>query len=322
MTDAGVFVGIDVAQASLDIAVVPSGAVRHVGHDAEGIAALVAWLDSLQPTMIVLEASGGIETVLAAELAGAELPVVVINPRQARDFAKATGRLAKNDRLDAHVLASFAERVRPPIRPLKDRDTRALQAWVTRRRQVIGMLTAEKNRRSRAHASMRDHIDAHIAWLENQMRTIDTQLEEAIQAMPPWRDRGLLLQSVPGVGPVATATLIAELPELGNLSRRKIAALVGVAPFNHDSGRFQGHRRIRGGRRSVRQALYMAALAGIRWNPAIRAFHRRLRDAGKPPKVAITACARKLATVLNAMVREQKTWAETDVALPALQHSC
>lgn len=322
MTESGCFVGIDVAQATLDIAVVPSGESRRVSHDDSGIEVLVSWLCDLTPTLIVLEASGGLETLLAAALAAAGLPVVVINPRQARDFAKATGRLAKNDHLDAQVLACFAERVRPPIRLLKDAETRELQAWVTRRRQLIGMLTAEKNRRSRARGAMGDHIDAHIVWLEDQLRTINRQLGEAIQQMPVWRERGLLLQSVPGVGPVATATLIAELPELGTLSRRQIAALVGVAPMNHDSGRFHGQRRIRGGRPSVRQALYMAALAGIRWNPAIRTFHRRLRDAGKPPKIAITACARKLATILNAIVREQIPWSSTTIAAAAHQHSC
>jgi transposase len=322
MTDAGCFVGIDVAQETLDIAVLPSCESRHMAHDDDGITALTDWLCTLAPTLIVLEASGGLETVLAAALAGAALPVVVINPRQVRDFAKATGRLAKTDHLDAHVLASFAERVRPPLRPLKDAQTRELQAWVTRRRQLIGMLTAEKNRRRRAQRPMRDHIDAHIAWLEGQLGTIDTQLTEAIEDLPAWRDQSLLLQSVPGVGPVATATLIAELPELGTLSRRQIAALVGVAPINHDSGRYQGQRRIRGGRHAVRQALYMAALAGIRWNPAISIFHRRLRDAGKPPKIAITACARKLATILNAMVREQTTWTKTRLALANNQHSC
>ncbi|MHC4067727.1 MAG: IS110 family RNA-guided transposase [Planctomycetota bacterium] len=322
MMQSACFVGIDVAQATLDVAVVPSGESRTVSHDEPGLQELVPWLCALAPTVIVLEASGGIETLLAAALAGAGLPVVVINPRQVRDFAKATGRLAKNDRLDAQVLACFADRVRPPIRPLKDAETRALQAWVTRRRQLIGMLTAEKNRRSRAQGTMRDHIDAHIAWLEDQVRTIERDVGDAIQRMPVWRERDCLLRSVPGVGPVATTTLIAELPELGTLSRRQIASLVGVAPFNHDSGRYHGQRRIRGGRPSVRQALYMAALAGIRWNPAIRSFHRRLRAAGKPPKIAITACARKLVTILNAMMREQTPWIINSAPDAVHEHSC
>ena len=301
-------VGIDVSQASLDVAVIPGEETRVVSYDEAGVEQLSAWLGELAPSLIVLEASGGIEMPVAAALAAVSLPVVVVNPRQVRDFAKATGQLAKTDRLDALVLARFGDQVRPPLRPLKDEQTRQLHEWVTRRRQLVGMLTAEKNRRGRARGAVRDHIDAHIAWLEDQKAAIESELADAIQRTPVWQDREVLLRSVPGVGAVVAATLIAELPELGELTRRQIAALAGVAPFSHDSGGYRGRRRIRGGRPAVRHALYMAALAGIRCNPAVRTFHRRLRDAGKSPKMTITACARKLLTILNAMARTQTPW--------------
>jgi transposase len=306
--DVSAFVGVDVSESSLDVAVLPQEESRSMSNDESGVESLVAWLRTVSPTIIVLEGTGGLETLAAAAMAAAGLPVVVVNPRQTRDFARATGQLAKTDRLDARVLASFGERIRPSIRPLHDEDTRQLRAWVTRRRQLIGMITAEKNRRSRARGSVRDHIDSHIAWLVNEQHTIEKQMRETIERSPAWMEQTHLLRSVPGIGPVAALTLLAELPELGQLTHRQIASLVGLAPYNHDSGRHRGRRRIRGGRTSVRQALYMAALAGIRHNPVVKTFHRRLRDSGKAPKTVITACAHKLLTILNAMIKTQTPW--------------
>lgn len=309
-SDVIVSVGIDVSESTLDVAIVPSHESRSMANDESGVDALVSWLQSVSPTVIVLEGTGGLETLAAAALATAGLPVAVVNPRQTRDFARASGQLAKTDRLDAQVLASFGERIRPSLRPLHDEDTRQLRAWVTRRRQLIGMITAEKNRRSRARGPVRDHIDSHIAWLVNEQHGIEQQMKDMIQRSPVWMEQTSLLRSVPGVGPVAAMTLLAELPELGQLSQRQIASLVGVAPFNHDSGRYRGRRHIRGGRTAVRQALYMAALAGIRHNAVVKKFHRRLRDAGKAPKTVITACSHKLLTILNAMMKTQTPWVE------------
>jgi transposase len=258
--------------------------------------------------LIVLEATGGLEGALTGALVAAGLPVVVINPRQARDFAKATGQLAKTDAIDAAILAQFAEVVRPPVRPLPDAQTQELAALIARRRQLIEMRTAESNRLGSAAQRVRPGIAAHLRWLDTQVARVDQDLTQAIRQSPVWRARDDLLQSTPGVGPVVTTTLLAELPELGTLNGKQIAALVGVAPLNRDSGLVRGTRTVWGGRASVRAALYMSALVAVRHNPVIKAFYLRLRAAGKAPKVALIACMRKLLTILNAMLKHQTPW--------------
>ena len=265
-------------------------------------------LKTLSPALIVLEATGGLELPVVAALGAAGLPVVVVNPKQVRDFAKAIGKLAKTDLLDAEVLALFAERVRPTPRPLPDAEARALSALLARRRQLIVMLTAERNRLSRALPSIRPGVEEHIAWLKEKLRALDEELAHAIRQSPLWRERENLLRSIPGVGPVLTFTLLAELPELGTLDRKQIAALVGVAPLNRDSGVLRGKRTVWGGRAPVRAALYMAALVATRFNPVIRSFYERLRTAGKAKKLAITACMRKLITIINAMLKHHAPW--------------
>ncbi|HET8628892.1 MAG TPA: IS110 family transposase [Thermomicrobiales bacterium] len=302
------YVGIDVSKSRLDVALRPEGQGWRADNDAAGIAALVARLDALRPALIVLEATGGYERPLAAALAAAGLPAAVVNPRQARDFAKATGQLAKTDRLDARALARFAEAVRPPARPVPNAAAQALAAALARRRQVVAMLTAEQNRLPTAAAEIQPHIAAHIAWLEDDLARVDAELAQAIAADPAWRERHDLLRSVPGVGPVLATTLLAELPQLGSLTRQEVAALAGVAPLNRDSGTLRGKRAVWGGRAQVRGALYMAALVATRCNPAIRAFYARLCAAGKPKKVALTACMRKLLTILNAMLQHHTPW--------------
>ena len=302
------FVGIDVSKAILDVAVLPAGERQSVANDEPGIGALVAHLRGLRPALIVCEASGGLELAMVSALAASRLPLVVVNPRQVRDFAKATGKLAKTDRLDAQVLARFGEAVHPAPRALKDEQAQELEALLTRRRQLVEMLTAEGNRRRLARKRVRVDIDAHIRFLKARLKDTDGQLKALIEASPLWRAKEGLLQSVPGVGPVLATTLLASLPELGTLNRREIAALVGVAPLARDSGTFRGSRCVWGGRRHVRAVLYMGTLAAVRCNPVLRAFHRRLREAGKKPKVALTACMRKLLTILNAMMREGSAW--------------
>jgi len=302
------FVGIDVAKATLDVAARPSGEHWSAPNDEAGIRALVARLQPLAPALIVLEATGGFETATVAAVAAAGLAVVVANPRQVRDFARATGQLAKTDALDAQVLALFAERVRPEPRPLPDAAVQALDAFLTRRRQLLEMLTAEKNRLGFAAAPVRRDITQHIRWLERRLRDVDGDLEQAIHASPVWRAKEDLLRSVPGVGPVVSRTLLGELPELGTLTHKQIAALVGVAPRACDSGTLRGKRMVWGGRAPVRAVLYMGALVATRHNPAIRAFYARLRAAGKPAKVALVACMRKLLTILNAILRTGTPW--------------
>lgn len=302
------FVGIDVAQHELVTQVRPSGEHWATPYTEEGVVQLVSRLQALQPQLIVIEATGGLEVRIAAALAAAGLRVAVINPRQARDFAKATGKLAKSDRVDAGGLAHFAEAVRPEPRPLPDAAMQQLNALLTRRRQVIEMLTAEKNRLGRAPAGVRQRIQEHIRWLEQELQDLNNDLDQALHTSPVWRVKEDLLRSVPGIGPVAARTLLVELPELGTLNRKQIAALVGVAPFNDDSGKRQGRRIVWGGRKDVRVALYMATLVATRFNPVIRSFYARLLRAGKPCKVALTACMRKLLTILNAMVAHQETW--------------
>lgn len=308
MADTAVVVGIDVSKASLDVALSPGTERWTMGNDGAGVSAVVQRLQTLRPALVVLEATGGYERAAVAALAAAGLPVVVANPRQIRAFARAVGQVAKTDRLDAAVLARFGAQVRPAPRALPDAQLQALDALLTRRRQLIEMLTAEKNRLAAALPPVRRGITQHIRWLERQLGDVDGELGTLIEASPVWRAQDDLLQSVPGVGPVLSRTLLGELPELGHLTHKQIAALVGVAPMARDSGTWRGRRGVTGGRAPVRTALYMAAVTAARHNPAIRVFYRRLRAAGKPAKVALTACMRKLLTILNAMMRAGTYW--------------
>jgi transposase len=310
------YVGIDVAKAHLDVAEGSTGVLWRVANDEVGIAEALRRLEVLAPALVVLEATGGYEAPVAAALGAAGLPVAVVNPRQVRDFAKSTGKLAKTlaPALDARVLALFGERMRPAARPLPDAQARELSALLTRRRQVVVMLTAEKNRLGRALPRVRPGVAAHIAWLERQVAELNGDLGRTLRESPLWREQEDLLRSVPAVGPVLTLTLVAEVPELGTLNRRQIAALVGVAPLNRDSGTLRGKRTVWGGRATVRAALYMATLVAARFNPVIRAFYQRLCAAGKPKKVALTACMRKLLTILNAMIKHRTPW-QVDHAL-------
>lgn len=309
--DHATFVGVDVAKATLDLASRPDGTVMHVPNDETGIAQLVTQLGQTPPTLIVLEATGGREAPVAAALATAGLAVAIVNPRQVRDFAKATGQLAKTDALDARVLAHFAEVVRPDPRPLPDADAQALSALLTRRRQVLAMLVAEQQRWETTVPTLRPRLEAHIAWLRQERDELDALLRQQIRHSPLWREDDALLQSVPGVGPVLATTLIAELPELGHLDRKQIAALVGVAPLNCESGAWRGRRIIWGGRGQVRAALWMSTLVAVQHNPVIRAFYERLLAARKPKKLALTACMRKLLTILNALLRHRTPWHPT-----------
>lgn len=308
MSEAEVFVGLDVSGAWIDVARRPDGEARRVANDGPGIEGLVAELRGERAALVVLEATGGVELPLVAALAAGGLPVVVANPRQVRDFARATGQLAKNDRLDAAALARFAAAVRPEPRPLPDAETAELGALVARRRQLVEMLTAERNRLRAAAGPVRADLQEHIRWLGQRLAGLDRELGRRVRSSPAWREREDLLRSVPGVGPTVAATLLAGLPELGALDRRRIAALVGVAPHCRDSGARRGARAIWGGRAPVRAALYMAALVATRHNPPIRALYGRLRAAGKPPKVALVACMRKLLTILNALVAHRTRW--------------
>ncbi len=309
MAEAPQFIGIDVAKAELAVAVRPAGTQWTVPQTEAGWEALATQLQALGPTLVLLEATGGLELPVTGVLAAAGLPVAIVNPRQVRDFAKARGTLAKTDPVDAQVLAHFAEAVRPVPRPVPDAATQALAALVTRRRQLVEMLTAERNRLGSAPRPLRPRLQAHIRWLQRALGGLDGDLQQAIRTSPCWRVQDDLLRSAPGVGPVLSATLLASLPELGTLSRRAIAALVGVAPWSRESGARRGARRCWGGRAAVRGVLYMGTLAAVRHNPVLRAFYQRLRQAGKLKKVALVACMRKLLTILNAMVRHQKAWA-------------
>jgi len=307
------FVGIDVSKATLELGGLCGGQPITdlplvLANTHEGLSELVPLLVALAPTLIVLEATGGYERLAAATLALAGLPVVVVNPRQVREFGKAMGRMAKTDRLDAGLIALFAERIRPELRALPRFETDDLSECVLRRRQLVDMITAETNRRSLVSRALQRRLDVHVAWLKRELEHVETELQRCIEASPLWRTRDELLQSVPAVGQRTSHTLIALLPELGTLNRQRISALVGVAPFNDDSGRHRGVRHIKGGRATLRNALYMAALVGIRYNPVLKAFYDRLRGKGKPPKVAIVACMRKLLTILNAMARANHAW--------------
>ena len=304
-----IFVGIDVAKDRLDVHVRPSGEAFAVARDGKGLDALADRLGRLDVSLAVLEATGGYETMVAAALCAAGLPLAVVNPRQIRDFARATGRLAKTDALDAEAIARFAEAVRPEPRPMPDKQARALAELVARRRQIVEMMTAERNRRKRlASRRMIGSVDRVLATLRRELAELDGEIGDAIRQTPAWRRAENLLKSVPGVGDVTARTLIADLPELGTLRRRQIAALVGVAPFNRDSGRMRGRRTVWGGRANVRATLYMAALVASKHNPVLKAFYQRLIADGKLKKVALTAVMRKLLTILNAILRDQKPW--------------
>lgn len=303
-----VFVGIDVSKRSLDVCVRPGAERWRTDNTPVFIAELVVRLRTISPTLIVLEATGGLQTPLVVALAEAQLPVAVVNPRQIRDFAKALGRLAKTDTLDAAVLAQFAESVRPEVRELPDTETRALEALLVRRRQLVEMIVAERNRLTTAVTAVQPGIREHIDWLRQRLGGIDEELTRAIDASERWRLQSALLRSVPGVGPIVAVTLISELPELGLLNRKQIAALAGVAPLNRDSGTIRGKRQIWGGRATVRAMLYMSALVAIRHNPRIKDMYKRLLKAGKAKKLALVACMRKLLTILNSIMRNQAPW--------------
>jgi transposase len=306
---AGSFIGVDVAKRELQGAARPGGDRWTASNDGAGIAGLIERLRAAGPVaLIVLEASGGYEIALVAALTAAGLPVVVVNPRQVRDFARAVGKLAKTDRIDADVLAHFAEAVRPEPRPVPDETTQALQGWLARRRQLLDMLTAEEQRLAVSGRAVRPHIQQHVEWLRRQLRDVEKELHTLIRTSAVWRESENLLRSTPGVGPVFATTVLADLPELGRLNRRQIAALVGIAPLNWDSGQQRGTRHIWGGRAPVRTTLYMATLSAVRCNPVIRRFFDRLTAAGKPRKVALVACMRKLLTILNAMMRRRVGW--------------
>ncbi len=306
---AEIFVGIDVSKSWLDVAVHEREEEGlRTSNDESGIASLGKRLKKLKPTLIVLEPTGGFEMLVVAELTHAGLPVVTISARRVRDFARATGRLAKTDKLDAKVLAHFAAAIRPPVRSLRNEEEEQLTALLTRRKQVLDMITIEKNRLVTVRAKMRLDLEAHLHWLSNSLKKLDQEIEAFVETSPVWKEKDALLQSVPGVGPVTSATMLGRMPELGQLNRQAIAALVGVAPVNKDSGTKHGKRKVFGGRADVRSVLYMAALAAKKFNPVLRKFYERLLKHGKQKKVALTACMRKLLVILNAMMRTNQPW--------------
>jgi len=303
-----VYAGIDVSKEVLDVALVPGNKTWRFSYDEGGIEALVKLMEEMRPKAVVLEASGGIQRPLAAILFSAKLPVVQVNPRQIRDFAKATGKLAKTDKIDAQVIAFFGQLIKPQQRPLPDDQVRAIESLMARRRQIVGMLIAEKNRLHRADLVVQLRLRKHINWLEEELDSLDKELNQQIKSSPIWREQEDLLRSIPGIGPVFTLTVLSSLSEVGSLNRKQAASLVGVAPFNRDSGKLRGKRTIKGGRAAVRSALYMATLAAIRCNPAIRSFYQRLCALGKPKKLAIVACMRKLLTIVIAILRDHRPW--------------
>ena len=303
------------AKAKVDVAVRPTGQKWSIAYDKRGVRELISQMREMSPALVVLEASGGLELPLVAALAAAELPVVVVNPRQVRDFARATGTLAKTDALDAAVLAHFADAVRPSVRPLRDAETQVLNSLTARRHQVMTILVSEKNRLGTAISAVRPRIEAHVAWLGQELDDLDHGLRETLRQSPVWREKDDLLRTVPGVGEQLSLTLLAHLPELGTLDRREIAALVGVAPFNRDSGTLRGTRTVWGGRSRVRAALYMGALVTSRHNPVIRDFYQRLVASGKPKKVALVACMRKLLVILNSILRHDSPWRDMTPAV-------
>ncbi len=305
---AGIYVGIDVSKSWLDIAVHESNIAWRVGNDDPGIDRLVKRLKQVRACLIVLEATGGFEMRVVAELAYAKLPVVVTNPRKVRAFARSTGKLAKTDKLDAKMLAHFAAAIRPDVRPMPSEEEEHLTGLLVRRRQLVDMLTEEKNRLHTVRPALRDDIKDHIAWLQAKLAKMDEEIDQFVRKTPLWMEKDAILRSVPGVGRVTSCTILAMLPELGTLNRQEIAALVGVAPVNKDSGRKQGKRRVYGGRATVRSVLYMAAMAARRYNPRIKKFYEELIRRGKEKKVALTACMRKLIVILNAMLRTNQSW--------------
>ena len=310
------WIGIDVSKAQLDIAVWPIKEYWTAANDASGIAETVERIQAQGPTLVVMEATGGLEIPIAGALTVAGVVVAIVNPRQVRDYAKAAGRLAKTDRLDAEILARFADSMRPVPRPMPDEATVELAAVMGRRRQLVEMMTAENNRMRTPSQRVQQNIEGHLTWLSEQMSQLDKDLKALIQQSPIWREKELLLKSVPGVGPVLASTLLANLPELGTLDRRQIAALVGVAPMARDSGKWRGKRMVWGGRAVVRAVLYMGALVGVRYNPILKAFYQRLCEAGKAKKVALTACMRKLLTILNAMMKHRTSWQANNQKTP------
>jgi len=303
-----IVVGIDVSKDRLDVSVQPAGTALQYSRDAAGIELLVEMLSPLGAQLVAVEATGGFEAVVAASLAVAKLPVVVVNPAQVRAFAAALGKRAKTDRIDAAVIAQFAAATKPPVRPLPDAATQALADLVTRRRQIIQMIVAEGQREKRASARAKKSIQRLLKSLRAELSEIDGEIDESVRGSPIWREKENLLASVPGVGSITARTMLAELPELGTLNRRQIAALAGLAPFTRQSGKWRGKSFIGGGRASVRTALFMAAMTAMRRNPMLRAFHHRLRAANKPKMVALIAVARKLLTILNAILRDNKRW--------------
>lgn len=302
------YVGIDVSKDRLDVAVSPSKEKWQYSNDESGISQAVARLTKLSPVLIVMEPTGGLEAPIAAALADEELSIAIVNARQIRDYARAMGKLAKTDNLDALVMAEFASAIKPQARPLRDEESQELKATVSRRRQLLEMLIAEKNRLASAGNHIKPNILAHIEWLKKEIKDIDRDVRQQIEDSPMWRAKDNLLQSIPGVGDVLSATLLAELPELGMLNRKQIAALVGIAPLNRDSGTMKGKRSVWGGRAPVRAVLYMAALVSTRYNPVIRAFYQRLLERGKAKKVALVACMRRLLTIMNAILKHQRPW--------------
>lgn len=301
-------VGIDVSKRTLDVCLLPEGETFTVANDQEGLDALLARIEGAGVELVVLEATGRYERLAATSIAAAGIPVAVVNPRQARDFAKAIGKLAKTDKIDAFVLARFAEAVGPSPSAIPDEEAQHLQYILARRRQLLCMLTAEKNRLQMAPPAFKGRVEAHMRWLEKEIGRTDRALEEAVEASATLRENEALLRSVPGVGRVLSRTLLAELPELGTLTHRRLCALVGVAPFNRDSGQRRGKREVWGGRAPVRAALYMGTLVATRHNPVLREFYERLLAAGKPKKVALVACMRKLLSILNALMRDHAIW--------------
>ncbi len=302
------FVGIDVSKDYLDLGLEGDGPSWQVSNEADGIRAAAERLEELQPGLVVVESTGGLELALVSELCARRIPLVLVNPGRVRAFAQSVGLLAKTDRLDAHLLARFgrAAELRPTLLP--DREVQHLSALMSRRRQLLQIQTMEKNHGLSLPLELRPALQEHLTWLAGQIRQLTEQIQQCIQATPLFRDKERILRSAKGVGPITAFSLLSDLPELGQLDRKKIAALVGVAPFNQDSGRRRGPRRIKGGRSSVRTVLYMAALVGSRCNPVLRAFYQRLLAAGKQKKVALVACMRKLLTILNAMIRDMTPW--------------
>ncbi|MBW4444155.1 MAG: IS110 family transposase [Plectolyngbya sp. WJT66-NPBG17] len=307
------WVGIDVSKATLDVHLRPLGKQIQVANQELGIATLVTQLQSFEIQQVIVESTGGLELGVAQALQDAGIAISIINPRQGRDFAKASGKLAKTDRIDAAVLAHFGEALHPPITVLASDQARALQDAVTRRRQLVELLSAEKNRRVSLRSEKRQNVDIHIEWLEAQIQGLDEEIQKLSQSQVEWRLRIELLKTVPGVGSVIATTLMATLPELGAVSDKRISALVGVAPFNRDSGKFRGSRMIWGGRENVRAVLYMGTLVAVRYNPMLKAFYERLLGQGKAKKVALIACMHKLLRILNAMIRDLKPWRVPEV---------